>query len=498
MRRWSIIILSIVLALAAIGGAGYLGLQGAQGQGTPGVQAPTTVDVTRGDVQQTVTAPGQLVGTHQVSLSLDVSGDLVEVDAQPGQQVQAGDMLARIDPAPLQDKVTAAQANLDTALAQLAQLQAGPSEAETVAAQLAVAQAQANLDELQTGPTDAQVAAAEADVAAAQKDLASLKAKPDPDNVAQARAELERAQAALQQAQAAYDRVKDHADVGMLPQALDLQNATIAYQAAQSALDAVNRPATVDEIEAVRARLASAQAALAQLQAGPSADDLQLAELQQAKAEADLAQLTAGPPAAELQQARAAVQSAQIALDQAQADLAAATLAAPFDGVLLEVDAQPGERIAAGVQLAMLADPRALEVEGSVVEEDLPLVQVGQEVELFFDAWPDAETEGRVSRVVPKRMSGDVPLYPVYITVEGLPDKLLVGMTVDASIVVDSRSDVLRLPRAIVHARTDGTATVQVWTSSRIEDRPIHTGLRGDVYVEILDGLQAGEQVVAQ
>lgn len=498
MRRWSIIILSIVLALSAIVGAGYLGLRGAQGQGTPAVQAPTTVDVTSGDVQQTVTAPGQLVGTRQVSLSFDVSGDLVEVDVQPGQHVQAGDVLARIDPAPLQDAVTAAQANLDSAQAQLAQLEAGPSEAEMAAAQLALAQAQGNLDDLQAGPTAAQVAAAEADVAAARKDLANLKAQPDSNSVAQARAELERAQAALQQAQAAYDQVHDRPNVAMLPQALDLQNATIAYQAAQAAFEAANRPATADEIKAAQARLASAQAALAQLQEGPSDDDLQLAELQQAKAKADLAQLTAGPSAAELQQAQAAVQSAEIALNQAQADLAAATLTAPFDGVILEINAQPGERITAGAPLAVLADPAALEVEGSVVEEDLPLVQVGQEVQLFFDAWPDAEIEGHVSRVVPERMPGDVPLYPVYITVEGLPDKLLAGMTVDASIVVDSRSDVLRLPRALVHARSDGTATVQVWTGSRIEDRTIHTGLRGDVYIEILDGLQAGEQVVAQ
>ena len=79
-----------------------------------------------------------------------------------------------------------------------------------------------------------------------------------------------------------------------------------------------------------------------------------------------------------------------------------------------------------------------------------------------------------------------------------LPDGLLAGMTVDASIVVASRSDVLRLPRALVRARTDGTATIQVWTGSEIEERLVQTGLRGDVHVEILDGLREGEQVVAQ
>jgi RND family efflux transporter MFP subunit len=187
-----------------------------------------------------------------------------------------------------------------------------------------------------------------------------------------------------------------------------------------------------------------------------------------------------------------------LALEQAQSDLAGATLTAPFDGVVLEVGAQPGESVAAGAGLAVLADPAAVEVEISIIEEDLPLVQPGQEAELFFDAQPDAAVPGRVARIVPQRLPGDRPLYPVYITADDLPEDLLAGMTVDASIVVASRSDVLRLPRTLVRARTDGTATIPVWTGGEIEERLVQTGLRGDVYIEILDGLHEGEQVVAQ
>jgi HlyD family secretion protein len=497
MKRLGII-LAVVLALIVVGSAGYLGTRSVQSETAPAAQVPTTVEVTRGDVQQTVTAPGQLVGTHQVTLALDVGGKLAEIDVRPGEPVQAGDVLARIDPAPLKSKVAAAQADLEVAQAQLAQLQAGPSEAEMASAKLALAQAEADLNRLRAGPTTAEVAAAEADVATAQKDLATLKSKPDPDSVAQAQAELERAEVILQQAQADYDRVKDRPDVGMLPQARDLQEATLAYQAAQAAFAAANRPATPAELKAARARLASAQAALAQLQKGPLDDAVQLAELQKAKAEAELSQIDAGPTPASLKQAQADVQAAELALKQAQADLAAVTLTAPFDGVVLEVKAQPGETVAAGAGLVVLTDPTAVEIESSVIEEDLPLVQAGQEAELFFDAQPDAEVLGHVARIVPQRLPGDRPLYPVYITLNDLPEGLLAGMTVDASIVVASRSDVLRLPRTLVRARTDGTATVQVWTGGKIEERLVQTGLRGDVYIEILDDLGEGEQVVAQ
>jgi HlyD family secretion protein len=492
------LVLGAVAIIGLVIGAGYLGTRSAQKESAPAVQVPTTVEVTRGDVQQTVTAPGKLVGTRQVTLALNVGGTLIELGVRPGEHVQAGDVLARIDPASLGDKVADALADLQIARAQLAQLETGPTAAQMAAAQLTLAQAEAGLNQLLAGPSAAALAAAEADVAAARKDLAYLRAKPDPDTVNQARAELRRAEVTLGQAQTAYDQVQDRPDVGMSPQARALQEATIAFETAQAVLESANRPAMPAELTAARARLASAEAALAQLQAGPSDDDVKLAELEKLGAEADLAQLDAGPTAAELEQARAGVRSAEQGLKHARADLAAATLAAPFDGIILEVRAQPGETVAADAGLVVLTDPAAVEVQTSVIEEDLPLVEVGQEAELFFDARPDAEAGGHVSRIVPQRLPGDRPLYPVLVTVADLPDGLRAGMTVDASIVVAWRSEVLRLPRALARARGDRTATIEVWTGSTSEERLVQTGLRGDVYVEILDGLREGEQVVAE
>jgi HlyD family secretion protein len=71
-------------------------------------------------------------------------------------------------------------------------------------------------------------------------------------------------------------------------------------------------------------------------------------------------------------------------------------------------------------------------------------------------------------------------------------------MTVDASIVIAKQSNVLRLPRALVRARSDGTAQVRVWVGDHTEDRTVKVGLRGDQYVEIVDGLSEGEQVVSR
>ena len=79
-----------------------------------------------------------------------------------------------------------------------------------------------------------------------------------------------------------------------------------------------------------------------------------------------------------------------------------------------------------------------------------------------------------------------------------MPDELVAGMTADASVIIDQRTDVLRLPRALVRARSDGSATVTLWENGRRVARTIQTGLRGDVYVEVVEGLREGDQVVSE
>lgn len=134
-----------------------------------------------------------------------------------------------------------------------------------------------------------------------------------------------------------------------------------------------------------------------------------------------------------------------------------------------------------------------------MIEEDLPLIEAGQPVELFVDALPDASLRGHVARIIPQSAPGDSPRYPVYISLDDeLPAVLAPGMTADASIVTAERQDVLTLPRALVRARSDGTAQVKVWVAGHIEERTVRVGLRGDLRVEILEGLREGEQVVGE
>ncbi len=68
-------------------------------------------------------------------------------------------------------------------------------------------------------------------------------------------------------------------------------------------------------------------------------------------------------------------------------------------------------------------------------------------MKLYFDAAPNICITGRVDRILPKRVSGERPLYRVYIALDEVSVSVVEGMTVDTSIVLDARTDVKNVIR---------------------------------------------------
>lgn len=169
---------------------------------------------------------------------------------------------------------------------------------------------------------------------------------------------------------------------------------------------------------------------------------------------------------------------------------------APFDGVVIEVAAIPGAYLPPHAPLLRLSDPHAVEIQTTVIEEDLPLVRVGQTTELYFDAYLDVVL-GVVTRIVPQRVPGEArPLYHVIIRPQEPPPDVLPGMTADAAIIIDHVEDTVRLPKALLRFTGSDRAEAQVWRNDVAETRAVQVGLRGDVYAQILDGLREGDEVV--
>jgi HlyD family secretion protein len=499
-------LMGIALAALLITAAGYLGLRSTQGgrgvdlgsglddmlravglrsqrvEASVTPQAPPTVPVSRGDVQQTVIAPGQLVGTQETVLGMDVGGRLAAIAVRPGDVVHVGDVLAHLDAGPLELELQEARLRLEQASAEHAR--------QLDAARLAVETARLRLEQAGT-EHPRQLAEAELALQAAESRLAQAHFQYPSLTAAEIR--LQNAVEAEQNADVEYQEALERQRANWEPEEV----AAGYRRALQSARDA--RAIAADEYEAARRSQTAASAGLKNLQIEVQRAQIALERLQ---AGVDpLLQL-------ELDKARTnlnALETAgvdpllKLALEQAQVDLEAAALVAPFDAVVVEVRAQPGATIVPGTGLIALTDPVSVEASVTVIEEDLPLVEIGQMVDLFFDALPAAVVQGQVARIVPQRVAhADRPLYDVYVALDDLPAGLVPGMTVDASIIVAQRTGVLQLPRALVRAGADGTAQVDVWADARVEKRTVQIGLRGDVYVEILAGLREGEQVVGQ
>ncbi len=447
MRRW-LIASAIGLTIILVGAASYFTSQkpSAQADATP----PATVPVTRGDVQQLVTASGKLVNTRTATLSIGASGQLAKVNVRPGDRVKQGQMLAALDTTDLEQEVAQAE---QTYLIQQA------TYGNTL--------------------------------------------QPDAATIAAARAAVVSANAAYQAAQQKYATSQDQITVSCF----NLQDAADAVGRTRDAYEAIAndlRGWIQTEKQARKAAWQAAQnayaAALARCNlARNSADDssVRTAQTQLLDAQNALTNLIS-PTTTSLITARADLESARLSLEAARHQLSQTTLGAPFDGVVVDVKQQIGDMVDANTAIITLIDPQALEVEASVAERDLALVQVGRAAQLLFDAQPDLIATGHVERMVPARLSGSQALYPVYLTFDDLPAGLAADMSVDISITIAGKANVLRLPRSLVHAKPDNTAQVNVWVEDHIESRSIKTGLRGDVSIEIVDGLNEGDLVVSQ
>ncbi len=459
MKRW-MIIAAAALAMGIIAGAGYFGYKTSQAATATPPPAPPTVPVSKGDVVLSVTAPGTSVNTHTNIIDSSVAAQVDQILVHPGDPVKAGQVLARLGD----------RADFETALTN---------------AQIEQIQAQQALDALDPA---ALLSQARVDLVGAQKALDDAKRarlnldyRSTPDQIAAANANLVMAQNVVDDKQQAYDSVAhrpENDNVRAFALAA-LENAKKARDKALINLNWYKGKADPKDIAEADANVSLAQDKLdaAQKKVGQLQDD----------------------DYPDLALARARLKNAQAGLDKANAALKNLEVTAPYDGVITEVTAKEGQTVAAGGALMTLIDPRAIDVEATVVEEDLPLVQIGQSVQLYFDALPDSDVTGKVARVIPVRVSGTSQAnYTIVITLDHPVEHLVAGMSVDGSIVVSQKTNVLRLSRSVVHAQPDGTAIVEIWDGTEKVQRKIRVGLRGDSYSEVLDGLQQGDLVVAQ
>jgi len=445
MKKWMIGV--VVIAVVAVGAFLIFGGElSPLSASEPTPEAEAVLPAVR--ERHEVVAEAKVVPVQYASLSLPAGGVVVETMVDEGDDVEAGQILLRVEAAQQAAAVAQAEAGLRGAQARLDELKAGPRPQEIAVAQAAVEAAQAGLARITEAARPEQVAAAEAALASAQASLQKVLEGPDEEEITIAAAGLRRAEVALKQAQWAYDQVAYGADVGATPQAAQLEQATLEYEAALANYQLAVRGPTQADVEAARAQLSQAEANLALLMQGASDAEVAAAEAEIHRALAQLDLVKAGARPETIAAAEADVAAAEAALAQAQAAVAQTELHAPFAGTIAALDAKVGEQITPGAPVARLADFSAWHIEtDDLTELGVVGITAGDSVTFTVDAIPDLELVGHVTHIKPigEDKRGDIT-YTVVIQPDRADQRLRWNMTTAVYIEPSQAPELAEIP----------------------------------------------------
>lgn len=468
-----------------------------------------TVEAFIGDLSSSATASGQVRPRREATLSVGTPGRVVAVNSRVGDEVQAGDILMELDTRDLAFNVAAAEQTLRLNEANLADLLEAPTEAELEAAEAAVVSAQSQLDQLRSGADPEEIAASEAELRAAEANVWSSSAQLEQTtssikeaDIAAAEAAVAAAEAELKSVEIQYTRNPDPDDITANTA---LAEAREKIASAQARLDLLLEGPDENQVGDAQAGLSASaaqrdasQAQLDKLLSGPTASEIAAAEAQLAQAQATLENLLNGASEEEILAAEAEVEQAQINLRDAQDALEAATLTAPFDGIVTAVNFEEGE-FATGPAVR-LVDNNLLEVVLEVDEIDIGAMAVGQPASLRLETWPNTELGSEISKIIPQARDSagsGLVVYEVHLPLRDVGLPVRIGMTADANLTTAEIADVLLVPNEAIDVdRTNGTYSVMLVAGDSVEQVPVTIGLRDNQFTQIKSGLNAGDEVV--
>jgi multidrug efflux pump subunit AcrA (membrane-fusion protein) len=283
----------------------------------------------------------------------------------------------------------------------------------------------------------------------AQASYRSTTAATLPDEIAKAQADVKSAKQALDAAQKMYESRKELRQQGALAQRL-VDEANVAYVLANSQYDVALRHLTALE------------------EVGKDA---------------------------ETRQAQAQVDSAKGHYDGAEAQLGYSKIYSPITGVITDRPLYAGEMANAGAPLLTVMDLSRVVVRANISSEQLPFLKVGDPATVAtLDG--SEELHGKVTVVSPA-LDPNSTTAEVRIEVANPGERLRPGVAIEVSILAETVKDAIVIPLAAVLPSAEGeNIALVVGSDSLAHERKIETGIRETDKVQVLKGLEPGEQVI--
>lgn len=177
---------------------------------------------------------------------------------------------------------------------------------------------------------------------------------------------------------------------------------------------------------------------------------------------------------------------------------------APIAGSILERTVQPGDPVVPltsyqeGTVLMTIADMTRLVFRGTVDEIDVGRLREGMPVQVRIGALPDAKVTGRVARISLKATRVEnATRFPLEISLDQVEEiTLRAGLSANAEVIIDERKQALVIPERVVTFEDGGAWVMVPRADGTSERRVIRTGLSDAIQVEVLDGLEEGDQVL--
>ena len=175
---------------------------------------------------------------------------------------------------------------------------------------------------------------------------------------------------------------------------------------------------------------------------------------------------------------------------------------APANGIVTTRDVNVGQNLTMRDRLFTLTDLSTVWVIANVYEKDFSVLQTGRAVTVTTSAWPGREWSGRISYIDP-RIDETTRTARVRIELGNQDQQLRLGMFVDVAIksassgsAASGSEEQLVIPRAAIqNLGNDRIAFVPVG-SGRFQVRRLLLGAEQDGFVQVLNGLAAGDEVV--
>ena len=264
------------------------------------------------------------------------------------------------------------------------------------------------------------------------------------------------------------------------------------------------------ELDASRRNLAEIEVRLADARRTLARNETLVTQQLVSESALDASRAEVNALAARLEASKAQVKVSESQVAMRRIDYDDLQVRAPFAGVIISKDAQPGEIISpmsAGggftrTGIATIVDMDSREVEVDVNEAYINRVRPNQRVEAKLDAYPDQPLAAHVINIVPTadRTKATVRVRIGFDKLESqiLPEMGIKVRFLDEQPVATNTSPGvrIRLPTVAVQ-RVGGETYVWIVSDGRVERRAITAGAENDGQTEVLAGVHAGEEVVA-